>query len=208
MKSIMESDQSLSLIRRFQDMFLEQNKKTNKHNPVAWNIYKKAHKIKTKLDGDENEPYCDVILNPFGVHYYVPDVFINESLMFGWIPPLLDVPEIDCELLKSMFDEKHQEVILPNRNKINYGRIDYDWEAYLEQLQCIKKYYMRRTSMNSSWTDCHYEFKGKAINVGEIDYVWISDSQFLSKGNVGIPIEVAQDLIENGMPPYRGRPND
>lgn len=163
-----------------------------------WDLYKKTHNIKTKLNDETG--YCDVILNPLGGHYYVPETFITQVASLKYVPPIINTPEIDINKLTEAFRHKHKEIKDFNAKVRTHSRQDRNWNRYLGQLECVEW----SGPYSSGGTYYKKKHSGEKIELGsEFDYVWIAPNIPVNNDECslfGVEFEKAQNFIQNGLP--------
>lgn len=166
-----------------------------------WDLYKKTHNIKTKLNNETG--YCDVILNPLGGHYYVPETFITQVVSLKYVPPIINAPQIDIDKLTEAFRHKYKEIKDFNAKVPTYSRQDRNWNKYLGQLECVEEVNVEVWSGPYSSGGTYYKkkYSGEKIELGsEFDYVWIKSPIFNEYDLFGVEFEKAQNFIQNGLP--------
>lgn len=156
---------------------------------ASWDHYKKTHNIKTET---EETGYSQLILNPFGGHYYVPNNFIAQVVFHNYVPPMQELPAINTELMLQKLSEKYKEITDFNKKVPTYTSQDRNWDRYLCQINAVlnrtrKSYYIRSIPED-------IEFGGK------YDYIWVKDPYENYQDLIGIKFNIAQDIIENGAP--------
>lgn len=186
----------------FYQTFKEYFSANKRPSSTSWDLYKKTHNIKTKLDNDT--AYCDVILNPMGGNYYVPETFVTQAVSFKYVPPLVELPELDIPKLNELVADKFLEIKSFNDKTQSFWEVDSNWKRYLSQLGATIKVEVEcRVGPYSSGRTYFEKINSREkIEAGaDFDYIWIKSPVFNDHSKFGIEFEIAKNAIEKGMPP-------